>query len=200
MQSTWIYSYPIVTRRDTGLPQANLQGVLDNKVRRKITFPWRAYYAHYVEQPPRIVECSLGALKCCISGGVTLSIVLLPRVIQQADYALTKDRGMATPTLASVQIKGSCGDAAVGASPQIRILRDPPRVLSKGVRSDALDLGACVMPADWRNEAAGAGSTADGYLFIFDRIKDMLFRSGFGLHPRVIEDSSRPISPSRRRR
>jgi len=86
---------------------------------------------------------------------------------------------------------------------EIRDLADPHRMVALGEKGEVCARGPQVMtgywqrPEDTRNAFVdGAFRTgdvgyldADGYLFLVDRIKDVILCGGFNVYPRVIEEA-----------
>jgi long-chain acyl-CoA synthetase len=98
---------------------------------------------------------------------------------------------------------GSVGVPVVGTVVEIRDLTDQSVVLPAGERGEICVRGPQVMRGYWNraDETAavmvdGALRTGDvgyldedGYLFLVDRIKDMIIAGGYNVYPRVIEEA-----------
>lgn len=98
---------------------------------------------------------------------------------------------------------GSVGPAMLDTSIEIRDLADITRVLPAGERGEICARGPQVMAGYWKRPEAtadvfvdGALRTGDvgyldddGYLFVTDRLKDIILCSGYNVYPRVLEDS-----------
>ena len=150
------------------------------------------------------------SIRACISGGAPL-----PVEIKRSFEALTGARVVegyglseASPIIACNPIEGvdkpgSAGPAFPGTTLEIRDLDDPRRILPQGERGEVCARGPQVMKGYWNRPADNAavfvdGSLrtgdvgyldADGYLFLVDRIKDLIIAGGFNVYPRVIEDA-----------
>jgi long-chain acyl-CoA synthetase len=97
----------------------------------------------------------------------------------------------------------SCGPAFPGTAIEIRDPDDIHRIMPQGERGEVCARGPQVMKGYWNRpqetEATfiyGALRTGDvgyldkdGYLFLVDRIKDLILCSGYNVYPRVIEDA-----------
>ncbi|WP_157218529.1 long-chain-fatty-acid--CoA ligase [Flavisphingomonas formosensis] len=149
-------------------------------------------------------------IHACISGGAAL-----PAEVRQSFETLTGSRVVegyglseASPIITCNPIDGlnkagSAGIAFPGTIIEIRDLDDPHRVLGTGERGEICARGPQVMKGYWNRaketEAVfvdGALRTGDvgyldedGYLFIVDRIKDMILSGGYNVYPRVIEEA-----------
>lgn len=97
----------------------------------------------------------------------------------------------------------SAGIAFAGTTIEIRSLEDPHKLMPPGERGEVCARGPQVMKGYWNrpDETAqifvdGAIRTgdvgyldADGYLFLVDRIKDVIICGGYNVYPRVIEEA-----------
>jgi long-chain acyl-CoA synthetase len=98
---------------------------------------------------------------------------------------------------------GSIGTVLPGTIVEIRALDDPSRVLGVGEIGEICVRGPQVMLGYWNRPdetanvfADGALRTgdagyidADGYIFITDRIKDLIISGGYNVYPRVVEEA-----------
>jgi long-chain acyl-CoA synthetase len=99
---------------------------------------------------------------------------------------------------------GSCGIPVPAVDLKFADVTDPSRYVALGERGEICIKGPNVMKGYWKNEEATRDSmTADGYfrtgdvaymdsdgfVFIVDRIKDMLLCGGFNVYPRNIEEA-----------
>jgi long-chain acyl-CoA synthetase len=121
-------------------------------------------------------------------------------------YGLTEASPIITcnPLLEGVIKENSCGPAFPGTVIDIRDLEDPARLQPQGQRGEVCARGPQVMKGYWNRPDAtertmidGALRTGDvgyldedGYLFLVDRIKDLILCSGYNVYPRTIEDAA----------
>ena len=116
-------------------------------------------------------------------------------------YGCTETAAIISTTPKGRVRPGSVGVPAPGVS--IRIERPDGSEASTGENGEICVLGPGMMTGYWRAEAetdhAMRGGwfhtgdvgrqDADGYLFVVDRIKDLIIRGGFNVYPRDVEDS-----------
>ena len=99
---------------------------------------------------------------------------------------------------------GSCGIPLPGITLKFISVTDPDREVALGERGELCISGPNVMLGYWKNETATAEMRTkdgflrtgdvgymdgDGYVFIVDRIKDMLLCGGYNVYPRNIEEA-----------
>lgn len=149
-------------------------------------------------------------LDYCVSGGAPLPFDVRQeferltgaRVVE--GYGLSETSPILTCNPTDGLIKdNSAGVAFPGTTIEIRSLDDPRRLVPQGERGEVCARGPQVMKGYWNKpeETAkvfvdGAIRTgdvgyldADGYLFLVDRIKDVIIAGGYNVYPRVIEEA-----------
>jgi long-chain acyl-CoA synthetase len=99
---------------------------------------------------------------------------------------------------------GSCGIPVPGVDLKFASVTDPGQYVPLGERGEICIKGPNVMKGYWKNEEATRESTTadgyfrtgdvaymdgDGFVFIVDRIKDMLLCGGYNVYPRNIEEA-----------
>jgi long-chain acyl-CoA synthetase len=119
-------------------------------------------------------------------------------------YGLTEAAGLVSMNSADGHIRrGSVGRALPGITIEIRDLTDPSRLLPPGERGEVCVRGPQVMAGYWQRPAESAAAfvdgalrtgdvgilDADGYLFLVDRIKDVIICGGYNVYPRVLEEA-----------
>lgn len=150
------------------------------------------------------------SIRCCISGGAPLLLEVRERFETHTGVMVVEGYGLseAGPILACNPLAGpvkdnSTGPAFPATTLEIRDLDDPHRVLGLGERGEVCARGPQVMKGYWEQPDAteavfvdGALRTGDvgyvddeGYLFLVDRIKDVILCGGYNVYPRVIEDA-----------
>jgi len=159
---------------------------------------------------PEAQAPDLRTIKTCISGGAPLPFEVRDQFEHRYGCRLVEGYGLseASPIIACNPCEGlvkdnSCGPAFPETVLEIRDLDDPHRVLGIGERGEVCARGPQVMQGYWnRPEDSekvfidGALRTGDvgyldedGYLFLVDRIKDLILCGGYNVYPRVIEDA-----------
>ncbi|MFN3435220.1 MAG: AMP-binding protein, partial [Sphingomonas sp.] len=152
----------------------------------------------------------LSAIKVCISGGAPLPIEVRHAFEANTGAKLVEGYGLseASPIITcnpfeGVNKEGSAGLPFPGTTIEIRDREDPTRIVAAGEKGEICARGPQVMSGYWHKPdetaaafADGALRTgdvgyldADGYLFIVDRIKDMILCGGYNVYPRVIEEA-----------
>ena len=149
-------------------------------------------------------------LDYCVSGGAPLPFDVRveferltgARVIE--GYGLSEASPILTCNPAEGVVKdNSAGIAFPGTVIEIRSLDDPHRLMPTGERGEVCARGPQVMKAYWNRPdetekvfVDGAIRTGDigyldqdGYLFLVDRIKDVIICGGYNVYPRMIEEA-----------
>ncbi len=158
---------------------------------------------------PRIKRFNLSSLEFCISGGAALPIEVkrgfeaLTGCSLVEGYGLSETAPVATCNPLDVTKEGSIGLPLPATEISIRSLDDPAIEMPRGEAGEICIAGPQVMTGYWKQpaetESAFVGRffrTGDvgymdeqGYVFIVDRIKDMINAAGFKVYPRRIEDA-----------
>ncbi len=152
----------------------------------------------------------LSTIKVCISGGAPLPIEVRHLFEQRTRAKLVEGYGLseASPIItcnpfAGVNKEGSAGLPFPGTTIEIRDRENPTRIMPQGEKGEICARGPQVMSGYWHKSAETEGAfadgalrtgdvgylDADGYLFIVDRIKDMILCGGYNVYPRVIEEA-----------
>lgn len=155
-------------------------------------------------------DMDFSSLQFCISGGAPLPLDTRQRFEKLTGCRVVEGYGLSesSPILTCNPAQGvvkdnSCGVAVTDTVIEVRDISDPHRVLPQGERGEVCARGPQVMKGYWgkpsETEAAfidGALRTGDvgyvdtdGYLFLVDRIKDVILCSGYNVYPRVIEEA-----------
>jgi len=152
----------------------------------------------------------LRSIHFCISGGAPLPADVaekfraLTGCVLAEGYGLSETSPVVTcnPRDGSGKL-GSVGPPLPGTTVEIRDPADPSRVLPIGEHGEVCIRGPQVMAGYWNRPkdtedifVDGALRTGDvgyldedGYLFLVDRIKDLIISSGYKVYPRVIEEA-----------
>ncbi len=152
----------------------------------------------------------LSSLKVCVSGGAPLPSEIRERFRKLTGVQIVEGYGLteAAPGVTSNPPDGEVRPGSVGIPMQdtvveIRALDDGSRLLPPGENGEICVRGPQVMKGYLNREAAtrevfvdGALRTGDvgyldqdGYLYVTDRIKDLIICSGYNVYPRTIEEA-----------
>ncbi len=160
---------------------------------------------------PEIRSFDLSSLKFCVSGGAPLPVEVKRGFEAVSGCTLVEGYGLSeTSPLATcnpvtgLKKEGSIGIPVSGTVIAIRSLDDPEKDVAPGGKGEICIRGPQVMKGYWRRpEETATAFTADGffrsgdvgymdedgYIFIVDRLKDMIICSGFNVYPRTIEEA-----------
>jgi long-chain acyl-CoA synthetase len=160
---------------------------------------------------PGIRNVDLSSLKYCSSGGAPLPVEVLQQFKEKTGcdifegWGMTETSPAGTFTPAGRPPKpGSCGIPFPGITLKFMSVDNPDDEVPLGERGELCISGPNVMPGYWKNEKATAEMRTkdgflrtgdvgymdgDGYVFIVDRIKDMLLCGGYNVYPRNIEEA-----------
>ena len=154
-------------------------------------------------------DWALSSIRYCISGGAPLPMDVRQRFESLSGCQLVEGYGLseASPVVSCNpmgQVRdGSIGLPLPGTVVEIRDREDPTKILPQGEKGEVCVRGPQVMKGYWRraDETAnvfidGALRTGDvgyidedGYVYIVDRIKDLIIAGGYNIYPRVIEEA-----------
>jgi long-chain acyl-CoA synthetase len=154
-------------------------------------------------------QYDLSSLRYCISGGAPL-----PREIQATferltgcilveGYGLTEAGPVCTINPFGAPRPGSIGLPLPGTLVEITAIDDPDRRLPVGQRGEICISGPQVMagyegrPEETADALRGGrlhtGDVGyidqDGYVYLIDRIKDLILSAGFNVYPRMVEEA-----------
>ena len=155
-------------------------------------------------------KVDMSSIELCIAGGAPLPVEVRHRFMELTGCALMEGYGLSetaggvcfTPP-GSLYKDGSIGLPFIGTTVEIRDPADPRRLMGAGERGEICIRGPQVMRGYWnqREETArvmidGALRTGDigyldedGYIFLVDRIKDVIIAGGYNIYPRVLEEA-----------
>ena len=153
----------------------------------------------------------LSSVRACISGGAPLPMEVRDMFERRTGAKVVEGYGLseAAPIIACNPLDGvvkrnSCGPQFPGTILEIRSLDDPHQIVPIGENGEVCARGPQVMAGYWNraDETAnvfvdGALRTGDigyldedGYLFLVDRMKDVILCGGYNVYPRMIEDAA----------
>ena len=152
----------------------------------------------------------LDSLEIAVSGGAGLPNEVRTAFARVSSVRLAEGYGLteASPVVCCAALRvdskpNSIGQPLPATDIRFADLDDPTKTVATGERGELLVKGPQVMLGYFGNEAAtdevfldGYLRTGDvgyideeGYVFLVDRIKDLIICSGFNVYPRVIEDA-----------
>lgn len=193
------------------LPRFETEQVLKTIAKRKPTLVpgvptmYKALLGH-----PQVARYPMTSIRYCISGGAPLPMELKRQFETATGCVLIEGYGLseASPVCAANPLKGvnkegSIGLPLPGIAIEIRDLEDPSRKLGIGEKGQVAISGPNVMAGYWgraeesdRTVVDGFLMTGDvgtmdedGYVFLLDRLKDLIICSGYNVYPRMIEEA-----------
>jgi len=152
----------------------------------------------------------LSSLNDCISGGAPLPVEVKLQFEKLTGCVLVEGYGLseAAPVctinpFVGVNKPGSIGMPVPGTIIEITSLDDPDELLPVGKQGEICVTGRQVMAGYWNRpeetETAFHGGRLhtgdvgymdeDGYIFLIDRIKDLILNAGFNVYPRMVEEA-----------
>jgi long-chain acyl-CoA synthetase len=155
-------------------------------------------------------EYDLSSLRLCISGGAPLPLQIKEKFEAISGCTLVEGYGLteAGPVctvnpFAGVNKPGSVGLPLPGTLIEITDRNDPERLLPYGEHGEICISGPQVMigyfnrPEEnieaFRGGRLHTGDVGyideDGYLYIIDRIKDLILTGGYNVYPRMVEEA-----------
>ncbi|MGC9270024.1 long-chain-fatty-acid--CoA ligase [Acidiphilium sp.] len=152
----------------------------------------------------------LSFITFCMSGGAPISVEVAERFQRLSHcpilegYGLSETSPIVTATPPDRIKPGSVGVALPGTIVEIRDREHPETILPQGARGEICVRGPQVMQGYYNRPEETAQSfidgafrtgdvgylDEDGYLFIVDRIKDLILCGGYNVYPRVIEEAA----------
>ncbi|HEY0835518.1 MAG TPA: long-chain fatty acid--CoA ligase [Azospirillum sp.] len=160
---------------------------------------------------PDVGRYTLTSIRFCISGGAPLPLELKRQFEAMTGCVLVEGYGLteASPVcncnpLTGTSKEGSIGLPLPGVTVEIRDMEDPARVLPPGEKGELVLKGPNVMAGYWRRpdetarvigpdgflRTGDVGTIdGDGYVFLLDRLKDLIICGGYNVYPRMIEEA-----------
>jgi long-chain acyl-CoA synthetase len=194
------------------LPRFELAVLLRTIARKKPTiFPRVPTIYTAINNAEATARYDLSSIKACISGGAPLPVEVKASFERLTGCVLVEGYGLseASPVVACNPFGGANKPGSVGLplpGTRVEIIalgEEPPRVLPAGECGEICVSGPQIMAGYWarqeetaRTLAGGRLHTgdigyldADGYLFLVDRIKDVIIASGYKIYPRNVEEA-----------
>ncbi|MGE4562089.1 MAG: alpha/beta fold hydrolase [Rhodospirillales bacterium] len=159
---------------------------------------------------PELDDYDLSSIKFCISGGAPLSPDVRTRFEDQTGCNLVEGYGLseASPVVAcspagGLSMEGSVGIPLPGTVIEICDRNLPKKQLLPGEIGEICVRGPQVMKGYWGKPKETAATIIDdrlhtgdlgymdedGYIFLIDRIKDLILYNGYNIYPRVVEEA-----------
>jgi long-chain acyl-CoA synthetase len=193
------------------LPRFNLDQLLKViAAKRPTVFPGVPSIYTAINGHAEIAKFDLSSLKACISGGAPLPTEVKRRFEKLTGCNLVEGYGLseASPVVTCNRLGGPVKDGSIGSAlpetmVEIRSLEQPGKVVEPGEPGEICVKGPQVMAGYWKRPEeterilqGGVLHTgdvgyvdADGFVFIVDRIKDLIICNGYKVYPRAIEDA-----------
>lgn len=193
------------------LPRFELEATLKLIHKKKPQyFPAVPAIYNAINNHKKLAKFDLSSLKSCISGGAPLPVEVKKNFEKKSGcvvvegYGLTESSPVVSANpLVGLNKAGSIGLPFPGTIVEIINPDDKKTVMGIGERGELCARGPQIMKGYWNKEAETAevlkdgrlhtGDVAimdqDGYLFIVDRIKDMIITNGYNVYPRNVEEA-----------
>lgn len=160
---------------------------------------------------PKLKTFDLSSLKFCLSGGAPLLLDTKKRFESLTGCKVVEAYGLSesSPAVTINPVEGPVKELSIGQPipGTIVSLRDPDdcaREVPQGQKGEICIKGPQVMKGYWKKPAETASQftpdgylrtgdvatmDADGFIYIVDRIKDLIICSGYNVYPRNIEEA-----------
>jgi len=193
------------------LPRMDLKQLMATMMKRKPTvLPGVPTLYTAVSAAAEAAHSKLSFIKFCVSGGAPIAAEAMQHFEQVSGCKVVEGYGLSetSPVVSlnppqAVRL-GSVGLPVPGTSIEIRDRDRPETLLAQGERGEICVRGPQVMQGYFNRPAETAASfvdgafrtgdvgyiDADGYLFIVDRIKDLILCGGYNVYPRAIEEAA----------
>jgi long-chain acyl-CoA synthetase len=193
------------------LPRFDLKQVLQAIERKQPTmFPGVPTIYTAINNYKDVARYDLSSIKYCLSGGAPLPLEVKAEFERLSGCQLAEGYGLSetSPVVTANPIgglnkAGSIGLPVPGTIVEIMALDTPGEAMPQGERGEVCVRGPQVMLGYWRQPEAtekvlqnGRFHTGDvgfvdedGYVFLVDRIKDLIIAGGYKIYPRNVEEA-----------
>ena len=193
------------------LPRFDLDQLLQTIDKKKPTmFPGVPTLYTAINHHKDIAKYDLSSIRYCLSGGAPLPLEVktgferLTGATVCEGYGLSETSPVVTSNpLTGVNKAGSIGLPMPRTIIEIVSLDDPDKRMPQGDRGEVVVRGPQVMASYWNNPEETAkvlkdgrlrtGDVGyideDGYIFLVDRIKDLIIAGGYNVYPRNVEEA-----------
>jgi len=161
----------------------------------------------YLLRHPELDGYDTSSLRIGVSGGAAIPLEVLKAVEQRFGIVVLEGYGL-SETSPTTCFNRSAGQRKVGSiglpiwGTEARVVDEEDREVPRGERGELVVRGHNVMKGYYKNPEATeeamrggwfhTGDMAtideDGFVFIVDRVKDMIVRGGYNVYPREIEE------------
>ncbi|MFN7709954.1 MAG: long-chain-fatty-acid--CoA ligase [Holosporales bacterium] len=191
-------------------PRFNVDDAITMIEKHKITFfPAVPTIYTMINNHPRGNGANLTSLKACLSGGAALPVEVKRKFEALTGCKLVEAYGLSETSPAATSNPlygenkaGSIGIPFPGTVIKVMSLQDPDKEMPLGEKGEICISGPQVMKGYWRRPAETASCLIDGflhtgdvgymdedgYIYLVDRIKDMIVCSGYNVYPRNVEE------------
>jgi long-chain acyl-CoA synthetase len=193
------------------LPRFEMKQVIDVIERKRPTmFPGVPTIYTAINHYKDVERHDLSSIKYCLSGGAPLPLEVKAEFERLTGCQLAEGYGLSETSpvvsanpVAGLNKAGSIGLPMPGTVIEIASLDRPGETLQQGERGEVCVRGPQVMLGYWRRPDAtdavlehGRLHTGDvgyvdgdGYVFLVDRIKDLIIAGGYKIYPRNVEEA-----------
>ncbi len=204
VMNTGIYNGATLILHQRFDPVEIMQSIQDNKA---TVFTGVPTMYSYIINHPDALKYDLSSLRLCISGGAPIPVEVLNKFESMYNRIIIEGYGLSetSPVNAFNTIEGPRKPASTGTpikGVEVKIFDEHDNELPAGevgeivVRGPNVMLGyykdpeatAWAMRGDWFHTGDMAYKDEDGYIFIVDRKKDMILKSGYNVYPREVEE------------
>lgn len=193
------------------LPRFELEMLLKTIHKRRPTlFPGVPTIYTAINNAPTLKKYDVSSIKFCISGGAPLPVEVKHEFEKLTGCNLVEGYGLteASPVtncnpIGGIDKAGSIGIPLPGTIIEIRSPDDPGKLMPTGEKGEVCVIGPQVMAGYWKRPDDTAKTIVDGrlrtgdigymdrdgYVFLVDRIKDVILCGGYNVYPRNVEEA-----------
>lgn len=192
-------------------PRFNVDDAMHLLQKHKITFfPAVPTIYMLINNHPDVKKFNMSTLKACLSGGAPLPVEVKRQFESLTGCKLVEAYGLSetSPAALSNPIQGQSKAGSIGIpfpSTRVKIvsLIDRKTEMPQGEKGEICIQGPQVMKGYWKRAKETSESLInglfhtgdvgymdkDGYVFLVDRIKDLIITSGYNVYPRHVEEA-----------
>ncbi|WP_068085791.1 long-chain-fatty-acid--CoA ligase [Polycladidibacter stylochi] len=194
------------------LPRFDLKMLLDTAQRTKPTlFAGVPTIYTAINNSPLTPQYDLSSIRYCMSGGAPLPVEVKQEFERLTGCVLVEGYGLTetSPIACANPLDGSGKDGSIGVPVpgtyvEFRDLEEPRKVVEEGEKGELCIKAPQVMKGYWHRAEETEKTLEDGvllhtgdvgyrdedgFIYLVDRIKDLILCSGYNVYPRVIEEA-----------